>query len=126
MRALRLSLTLVLVFALCQADTGGFSLADFEKSVTEFTLANGMKFIVVERHQVPVVAFHLYVDVGAVDEITGMTGVSHLFEHMAFKGTRTIGTKDFPTEKKAMITVRGWRHSLQQSHDVARVIDRIR
>lgn len=76
--------------------------AEFEKSVTEFTLANGLKFIVVERHQVPTVAFNLHVDVGAVDEVTGITGVSHLFEHLAFKGTRTIGTKDYAGEKKAL------------------------
>jgi predicted Zn-dependent peptidase len=78
------------------------SLAEFEKSVTEFTLPNGLKFIIVERHNVPTVAFHLYVDVGAVDEVTGITGVSHLFEHMAFKGTRTVGTRDYAGEKKAM------------------------
>src|SRR6266478_25209 len=103
-------LVLLIVVALCQpvwpapaaavADSG-LSLADFEKSVTEFTLANGMKFVVVERHLVPVVAFDLYVDVGGVDESTGLTGVSHLFEHMAFKGTRSIGTRDYVAEKKA-------------------------
>ena len=99
-------LLVVLAFGQSQANPnqGGFSLASFEKSVTEFTLANGMKFIAVERHRVPIVAFDLYVDVGAVDESTGLTGVSHLFEHMAFKGTRTIGTKDYVAEKKAMQT----------------------
>ncbi len=84
------------------AAEGSALLAEFEKSATEFTLANGMKFIVVERHQVPTVAFHLYVDVGAVDEVTGITGVSHLFEHLAFKGTKTIGTKDYAGEDKAL------------------------
>src|ERR1017187_5466799 len=107
MHLLRFSMIFVLVLAMCPAgwtaDTGGgLTPADFEKSVTEFTLANGMKFIVVERHQVPVVAFNLYVDVGAVDEVTGITGVSHLFEHMAFKGTKTIGTRNYAAEKKAM------------------------
>ena len=85
MRPTRLCLALVMIVALCPpvwlaavaangasldgaaaanganlagADSG-FSLADFQKSVTEFTLANGMKFIVVERHGVPVVAFNL-------------------------------------------------------------------
>src|SRR6266852_5190183 len=98
-----LILTLVLSMSLSAVppQSGGL-LADFEKSVTEFTLANGMKFIIVERHQVPVVAFNLYVDVGGVDEISGMTGVSHLFEHMAFKGTTTIGAKDYPAEKRLM------------------------
>ncbi len=78
------------------------SLKEFEKSVTEFTLANGLHFIVVERHQVPIVAFDLYVDVGGVDENIGQSGVSHLFEHLAFKGTRTIGTKNYALEKKAL------------------------
>ena len=84
------------------ADASGPSLAEFEKTATEFTLANGMKFIVVERHQVPTVAFHLYMDVGSVDEVTGKTGISHLFEHLAFKGTKTIGTKDYAGEDKAL------------------------
>jgi len=101
MRLARLSVVLLTILAFPQ-DKGGLSLADFEKSVTEFTLSNGMKFIVVERHQVPVVAFELYVDVGAADETSGMTGVSHLFEHMAFKGTPAIGTANATAEKKAM------------------------
>jgi predicted Zn-dependent peptidase len=81
------------------------TLADFEKSVTEFTLPNGMKFIVVERRAVPVVSFFLHADVGAVDEQVGQSGLAHMFEHMAFKGTSTIGTKDFKKEKAAMARV---------------------
>src|ERR1017187_5985139 len=101
MRFARLSVVLLTILVFGQ-DKGGLSLADFEKSVTEFTLSNGMKFIVVERHQVPVVAFNLYVDVGGADEKSGMTGVSHLFEHMAFKGTAAIGTRNALAEKKVM------------------------
>ncbi|MGA8594853.1 MAG: pitrilysin family protein [Bryobacteraceae bacterium] len=78
------------------------SLEQFEKKVTEFTLANGMHFIIVERHEAPVVAFHTYVNVGAVDDPSGQTGLAHMFEHMAFKGTAQIGTKDWPAEKQAM------------------------
>lgn len=81
------------------------NLADFEKTVTEFTLDNGMKFILAERHQVPVVSFRLYADVGGVNEEVGQTGLAHLFEHMAFKGTSTIGTKDFEKEKEALAQV---------------------
>lgn len=83
----------------------GQSLAKFEKGVTEYTLDNGMKFIVVERHAVPVVSFHLYADVGAVDEEVGRSGLAHLFEHMAFKGTSQIGTKDYQKEKAALARV---------------------
>ncbi len=78
------------------------SLTDIEKRVTEFTLPNGMHFIVFERHQAPVVSFHSYVNAGSVDDPSGETGIAHMFEHMAFKGTQTIGTKNYPEEKKAM------------------------
>ena len=77
-------------------------LAEFEKRMTEFTLDNGLKFLVLERHEAPVVSFHTYADVGAVDEVKGITGLAHIFEHMAFKGSKTIGTKDYEAESKAM------------------------
>ncbi|MGD0132835.1 MAG: pitrilysin family protein [Bryobacteraceae bacterium] len=78
------------------------SLKDFEKRVTEFTLANGLHFIIFERHEAPVVSFHSYVNAGSVDDPGGETGIAHMFEHMAFKGTETIGTKNYPQERKAM------------------------
>jgi predicted Zn-dependent peptidase len=78
------------------------SLADFEKKVTEFTLANGMHFIVLERRDAPVASFHLYADVGSVDDPSGQTGIAHMFEHMIGKGTVTVGTKDWTAEKKAL------------------------
>ncbi|MGH9558541.1 MAG: M16 family metallopeptidase, partial [Bryobacteraceae bacterium] len=81
---------------------GAQSLRDFEKKVTEFTLPNGMHFIILERHEAPVVSFHTYANVGSVDDPSGETGIAHMFEHMAFKGTPTIGTKNWPLEKKAL------------------------
>jgi predicted Zn-dependent peptidase len=78
------------------------NLHDFEKKVTEFTLSNGLHFIVVERHEAPVVSFHTYVNAGSVDDPSGATGIAHMFEHMAFKGTETIGSKNWPEEKKAI------------------------
>jgi predicted Zn-dependent peptidase len=80
-------------------------LATFEKTVTEHRLANGMTFLIVERHEVPVVSFQIYADVGSVDEEVGVTGMAHMFEHMAFKGTPTIGTRDYPREKEALAHV---------------------
>jgi predicted Zn-dependent peptidase len=77
-------------------------LSSFEKTVTERKLENGMTFLVVERHEVPVVSFHLYADVGSVDEEVGETGMAHMFEHMAFKGTSDIGTRDYAREKEAL------------------------
>lgn len=69
------------------------------QKVTEFRLANGMKFLVLERHQAPVVSFITYADVGGADEPDGKTGVAHFLEHLAFKGTSRIGTTDAIAEK---------------------------
>ncbi|HIK31810.1 MAG TPA: insulinase family protein [Oscillatoriales cyanobacterium M59_W2019_021] len=67
--------------------------------VTEFTLDNGLKFIVLERHKAPVVSFITYADVGGVNEPVGQTGVAHYLEHLAFKGTQRIGTTNYDAEK---------------------------
>jgi predicted Zn-dependent peptidase len=77
----------------------------FEKKVTEFTLGNGLHFIVVERHEAPVISFHTYVNAGSVDDPSGATGIAHMFEHMAFKGTEAIGSRNWPEEKKALEAV---------------------
>lgn len=77
-------------------------LAAFEQNVTEFTLDNGLTFIVVENHDAPVLSVLTYADVGSVDEVKGITGMAHLFEHMAFKGTTTIGAMDLEAEYAAM------------------------
>ncbi|MBW4542206.1 MAG: insulinase family protein [Myxacorys chilensis ATA2-1-KO14] len=68
------------------------------KEVTEFKLDNGMNFIVLERHQAPVVSFLTYADVGGADEPEGQTGVAHYLEHLAFKGTTRIGTANYRAE----------------------------
>jgi predicted Zn-dependent peptidase len=69
------------------------------KHVTEFRLDNGLKFIVLERHQAPVVSFLTYVNVGGANEPNGKTGVAHYLEHLAFKGTTRIGTRDYAAER---------------------------
>jgi len=78
------------------------NLKEFEKKVTEFTLANGLHFIVIERHEAPVVSFNTYVKAGSLNDPNGQTGLAHMFEHMAFKGTPWIGSKNWPEEKKAL------------------------
>lgn len=86
---LNLSLSLSLVLA-------SPGLAD---RVIEHKLANGLTVLMVERHQTPVVSINMTFGVGGVNEQAGQTGLAHLYEHMAFKGTRTIGTKDYTKEK---------------------------
>ncbi len=66
--------------------------------VVEHRLSNGLQLVMVERHQTPVVSCTIAYKVGGVNERSGMTGVAHLYEHMAFKGTRTLGTKDYRKE----------------------------
>lgn len=75
---------------------------DIKSKVEVHTLKNGMKFIVLERHEAPVVSFHVYADVGSANESYGITGISHLLEHMAFKGTKIVGTKDVKAESKIL------------------------
>ncbi|HYM36977.1 MAG TPA: pitrilysin family protein [Nitrospiraceae bacterium] len=74
----------------------GAGLAD---RVIEHRLANGLTVLLVERHQAPIVSINITFGVGGINELTGATGVAHLYEHMAFKGTRTIGTKDYARER---------------------------
>jgi predicted Zn-dependent peptidase len=69
------------------------------ESISEFRLDNGMKFILMERHQAPVISFVTYANVGGVNEPEGKTGVAHFLEHLAFKGTQKIGTENYQAEK---------------------------
>ncbi len=73
-----------------------------EQKIREHVLSNGMKFIILERHEAPVFSGYIYVNVGSVDEVYGNTGIAHVFEHMAFKGTTTLGTKGYDQEKASM------------------------
>ncbi|MEX0721158.1 MAG: pitrilysin family protein [Balneolaceae bacterium] len=75
-------------------------LEEFEEKTTEFTLDNGLHFIVIERHDAPVASFYTHVNVGGADEPVGNTGIAHIFEHMAFKGTKIIGTTNWEEEKE--------------------------
>jgi predicted Zn-dependent peptidase len=68
----------------------------------EYWLDNGMQVLMVERHESPTIMAAIACRVGSANEITGITGISHLFEHMMFKGTETIGTKDIKRDLKIM------------------------
>lgn len=76
------------------------NLESIKAKVCAFSLSNGMQWIVLPRHEAPVVSFHVYADVGSANESYGITGISHLLEHMAFKGTRTVGTSNYEEEQR--------------------------
>ncbi len=63
--------------------------------VTEKTLPNGMRVLLVERHDDPTIAGGWVAHVGSSNERPGITGIAHLFEHMMFKGTPTLGTTNY-------------------------------
>ncbi|MBP9837603.1 MAG: insulinase family protein [Proteobacteria bacterium] len=74
-------------------------LAKFAEGVQKITLKNGLRILVYPRKDAPVFAGQVWVKVGGVNESLGSTGAAHLLEHMAFKGSETIGTKDYAKEK---------------------------
>src|SRR2546427_4988804 len=73
-----------------------------EGKVKRITLDNGMRFLVVRRGTAPVFAAELRFRVGSVDDPGGRSGLAHLFEHLAFKGTSTIGTRDATKEAEIL------------------------
>ncbi len=97
--AVRLA-SFMLVAVFCVDTAPAFDFSQLENAVVEHTLPNGLKIIVLERHDAPVVSFNTFADVGSVDDPKGYSGIAHMFEHMAFKGTTTFGTKDYAKEKK--------------------------
>ncbi len=97
-----LSLMLAAVLLLAAGFASAQTYLDLEGQIQEFTLDNGVKFVVLEDHSVPVFSFRTFVNVGSANETRGITGLSHILEHMAFKGTSEIGTNDYKAEKKAM------------------------
>jgi len=79
------------------AGTG--EMTDLESRVVEETLSNGMRVIVLPRRQSPTVSLSMQFRVGSAQEAEGASGLAHLLEHMMFKGTRTLGTRDWATER---------------------------
>jgi predicted Zn-dependent peptidase len=75
---------------------------DLASQVREFTLQNGMRWLVVTRKNAPVFSGVVMVRVGGGDESPGKTGLAHMFEHMAFKGSSRIGTRDWKHEEPVL------------------------
>jgi predicted Zn-dependent peptidase len=92
---------LAVVFALTTI-AAAQDLAAFEKRITVKKLDNGLTVVICERPEAPVFSFFTHVDTGSVQDPQGKTGLAHMFEHMAFKGTDNIGTTDYPAEKVAL------------------------
>jgi predicted Zn-dependent peptidase len=75
----------------------------FSEKVIEHKLSNGLTILLHQRGVAPIFAGVVIVGVGGVDEVPGQTGISHMLEHIAFKGTAEIGTSDFVKEQKLLM-----------------------
>ena len=80
-------------------------LKSFEQKITTKVLPNGLTILVCERPEAPVFSYVTFVDAGDANDPSGESGLAHMFEHLAFKGTTEIGTKDYPAEKVALAKV---------------------
>lgn len=93
--------------------------------VREEILPNGMRFLMVERHDSPTVACGFVVRVGSVNEPQGVTGITHLFEHMMFKGSTTIGTSDWAKEAAVIAEQDRVRGEMEKEYTVLRARQRL-
>jgi predicted Zn-dependent peptidase len=109
----------ILMLVLAPA-TFAFDIATIEQKVTKFSLPNGLRVIVMEDHSAPVVTCVTFANVGDADDPKGATGLAHVFEHMAFKGTSDIGTNNAKAEAKALeavdVAFGKWRTETLKAH----------
>jgi len=101
----------LLLLTLAAAAASAQDLKSFEAKTKVHVLQNGWTFIIVERPVAPVFSFATVADVGSAQEVPGITGLAHMFEHMAFKGTEKIGTTDIAAEKTALANVEKHAHA---------------
>ncbi len=80
-------------------------IASFEKRINVKVLPNGLTLIVYERPEAPVFSYYTLVNAGSVNDPQGQSGLAHMFEHIAFKGTDQIGTTDYTAEKVALAKI---------------------
>jgi predicted Zn-dependent peptidase len=89
------------VLAACTAARAQ-DLKSFEQRITTKVLPNGLTIIICQRPEAPVFSYDTLIDAGDVNDPSGDSGLAHMFEHLAFKGTSEIGTKDYAAEKIAL------------------------
>ncbi len=112
--SIRLLVVAIVLLGLASMPAAGQDLlADFEAKTSVHVLDNGWTFIIVERPVAPVFSFATVVNVGSAQEVPGITGLAHMFEHMAFKGTPNIGTTDYQAEQKALEEVEAAYHAYE-------------
>jgi predicted Zn-dependent peptidase len=86
----------------------------------EYRLDNGMQVLMVERHEAPTIMAAIVARVGSANENAGITGISHLFEHMMFKGTKVIGTTDIKRDLEVMARLDSLRALMREEERIMR------
>jgi predicted Zn-dependent peptidase len=89
----------------CATGVRAQDLKSFEKRITTKVLPNGLTIIICERPDAPVFSYSTFIDAGDVDDPSGQSGLAHMFEHLAFKGTSQIGTTDYAAERVSLAKV---------------------
>ncbi len=102
-----------------QGDTAR-ELASFEGRTTVKVLPNGLTLVLCERKDAPVFSYFTIVDAGDANDPTQESGLAHMFEHLAFKGTEDIGTKNYPAEKAALTKLEA-AYAAYDAEDLKRV-----
>lgn len=119
MRKLGVPFLLALMMAL--SATYSLSFADTSSKITETTLENGLKIVVIPDHRAPVVSHVIWYKIGAADEAPGKSGIAHFLEHLMFKGTKKIG----PGEFSKIIARNGGQDNAFTSQDVTAYFQRV-
>jgi predicted Zn-dependent peptidase len=96
------ALVVLIVSGAAMYRASGQDLKSFEQKITTKVLPNGLTLIICERPDAPVFSYTTFIDAGDVNDPTGDSGLAHMFEHLAFKGTSEIGTTDYAAEKVAL------------------------
>src|SRR6202789_575779 len=101
-RTAALTLGLATAFLACASSAKAQDLKSFEQRITTKVLPNGLTILICERPDGPVFSYSTFVDAGDVNDPSGESGLAHMFEHLAFKGTSQIGTTNYAEEKVAL------------------------
>jgi len=106
-------LSLLVGCVVARVDTGSSQvLTGTQLPVVEHELANGMRWLVLPRAGAPTVSFIVQFRVGGVNEVRGQTGIAHLLEHLLFKGTETLGTRDATAERALFVRMDALQDSI--------------
>jgi len=109
----RMGMMLVLL-GLLMGSLAADDFSGIRQRIKSFSLDNGLKFILIEDHSVPIASFVTYVNAGASDERIGIWGISHILEHMAFKGTSEVGAQDVRKEREMFAKMDTLFRSIQE------------